>query len=222
MAHNVCRPKEADCLAWAKFYAGGLTYYGGFISASAVAYYLLRADRFPFWKAADMAGMVVPLGIGFGRIGCLLAGCCFGTPTHSGVGLSFPGSSPASESQYKQGLLSSMSEASLPVHPTQIYESALAFAIATGLTLYLAPRKRYDGQIFVAFVALYAIARFALEFFRSDDRGGLLGLSTSQLIGLALLPAAWFLHRYLVQRRPRGVPPKPPSALSSPPVAEAS
>lgn len=197
---GVCRPKEADCLAWAKFYAGGLTYYGGFLAASAAAYRLLRADKFPFWKAADMAGMVVPIGIGFGRIGCLLAGCCFGTPTESGLGLSFPGSSPASEAQHKLGLLPSLTQPSLPVHPTQIYESAAAFAIGAWLTLYLSPRKRYDGQLFAAFVALYAGARFVLEFFRSDDRGGLFGLSTSQLIGLALLPAAGYLHKILSER----------------------
>ncbi|HEY8946638.1 MAG TPA: prolipoprotein diacylglyceryl transferase [Polyangiaceae bacterium] len=200
MAGNVCRPREADCLAWAKFYAGGLTYYGGFIAASAAAFYLLRADRFPFWKAADMAGMVIPVGLGFGRIGCLLAGCCFGTPTDSALGLSFPGSSPASEAQHKLGLLSSMEQASLPVHPTQIYESAACFALAAVLTFWLAPRKRYDGQVFVAFVGAYAVVRFLLEFMRSDDRGGLLGLSTSQLIGLALLPAIWLLHQRLSLR----------------------
>lgn len=213
-AANVCRPKTSDCLAWAKFYAGGLTYYGGFVAASVAAFYLLRADRFPFWKAADMAGMVVPLGIGFGRIGCLLAGCCFGTPTHSGLGLSFPGGSPASEAQYKLGLLSSSSEASLPVHPTQIYESGAAFAIAAALALGLMPRKRYDGQVFLAFVAAYAAARFILEFWRSDDRGGLFGLSTSQLIGLVLLPIVWVIHRRLVAATPGAAPPTPPAAAA--------
>lgn len=202
-AASVCRPKQADCFAWAKFYAGGLTYYGGFIAASAAAVYLLRTDRFPFWKGADMAGMVVPVGLGFGRMGCLLAGCCFGSPTDSSIGLSFPGSSPASEAQHKLGLLSSLSEASLPVHPTQIYESAASFAIALGLILWLGPRKRYDGQVFLAFVVLYAAVRFLLEFWRNDDRGGLFGLSTSQLFGLAFIPIAWFVHRRLLAQKRR-------------------
>ncbi|HYO95262.1 MAG TPA: prolipoprotein diacylglyceryl transferase family protein [Polyangiaceae bacterium] len=208
MVANVCRPKEADCFAWARFYAGGLTYYGGFAAASAAAYYLLRADRFPFWKAADMAGMVVPIGLGFGRVGCLLAGCCFGTPTHSPLALSFPGGSPASESHARFGLLTSPGEASLPVHPTQIYESGAAFLMAAVLILYLHGRKRYDGQIFLAFVTLYAAVRFVLEFLRDDDRGGLLGLSTSQLVGLLLLVAVYFLHQRL--SRPRAVPPAAP------------
>lgn len=199
-AKGVCHPTEADCFAWAKFWAGGLTYYGGFIGASAAAWYLLKRDRFPFWKAADMAGMVIPIGLGFGRMGCLLAGCCFGTPTSVGWALSFPSHSPASESQFKAGLLQSSFEPSLGVHPTQIYESAGSFVIAAVLILWLAGRKRYDGQVFLAFVALYAIVRFLLEFWRSDDRGGLLGLSTSQLIGVVLVAVVVFFHRWRVSR----------------------
>ncbi len=199
-AAGVCKPKGRDCFAWARFYAGGLTYYGGFLGASVAAWYLLRADRFPFWKAADMAGMVVPLGLGFGRLGCLLAGCCFGKPTGSRLGLVFPPDSPASESEFKAGLLKSMGESSLSIHPTQIYESGACFAIAALLILYVHGRKRYDGQVFLMFVALYAAVRFGLEFLRSDDRGGLLGLSTSQLIGLLLIGAVLAGHRFLSGR----------------------
>ncbi len=202
-AHALCRPKERDCLAWAKFYAGGLTYYGGFAGASAAAWFLLKADRFPFWKAADMAGMVIPVGLGFGRMGCLLAGCCFGTPSTSGLALSFPPFSPASEAQYRAGMLTSPSLDSLAVHPAQIYESVGAFLLAALLILHLHGRKHYDGQVFVAFVAGYAALRFVLEFFRSDDRGALLGLSTSQWIGLVLLGVAAALHQRLSQRAVR-------------------
>ena len=207
-AREVCKPKARDCLAWARFYAGGLTYYGGFLGASGAAWYLLKADRFPFWKAADMAGMVVPLGLGFGRIGCLLAGCCFGKPTSSSLGLIFPPNSPASESEFKAHLLKSMAEPSLSIHPTQIYESAACFAIAALLVLYVHGRKRYDGQVFLAFVALYAAVRFGLEFLRNDDRGGIGGvstrdaalLSTSQLIGALLIVAVLVGHHFLSQR----------------------
>jgi phosphatidylglycerol:prolipoprotein diacylglycerol transferase len=200
-AKQVCHPIESDCFAWAKFWAGGLTYYGGFLGASAAAVWLLKRDRFPFWKAADMAGMVIPVGLGFGRMGCLLAGCCFGTVSHGRWALSFPGQSPASEAQWKARLISSPAEHSLPVHPTQIYESAASFLIAALLIFGLHGRKRYDGQVFVAFVALYAFARFLLEFWRSDDRGGLFGLSTSQLIGLLLVAAALVVHRVRRARR---------------------
>jgi phosphatidylglycerol:prolipoprotein diacylglycerol transferase len=199
-AKHVCHPKEQNCWAWAQFYAGGLTYYGGFGAASAAAWFLLRADRFPFWKAADMAGMVVPLGLGFGRMGCLLAGCCFGKPWESRLAVVFPANSPASDAQSKAKELASSALESLPVHPTQLYESAASLAIAGFLIFYFHGKKRYDGQVFLAFVALYSIVRFAIEFVRADDRGGLLGLSTSQLVGLLLVGGVVWLNKRLEAR----------------------
>jgi phosphatidylglycerol:prolipoprotein diacylglycerol transferase len=206
-ARNVCHPTETDCFAWAKIWGGGFAYYGGFLGASLAAWFLLRRDRYPFWRAADMAGIVVPLGLGFGRMGCLLAGCCFGSVTDAPFALRFPPDSPASEVQYREGLLGSPLSESLPVHPSQIYESAGSLAIAAFLLLWLHPRKRYHGQVMVAFVVLYAVLRFVLEFFRSDDRGALLGLSTSQLIGVFLAGAAILLHRRLSRLpRPLAIP----------------
>lgn len=199
-ARKVCHPKTADCFAWAKFWAGGLTYYGGLLGASGAAFLLLRRDRFPFWKAADMAGFAVPLGLAFGRIGCLLAGCCFGLETKLPWGLSFPPRSPASLGQFKAGQLATDMTWSLHVHPTQVYESAGSLAIAAVALLYVHPRKRYDGQVFVFFVASYAVLRFVIEFLRSDDRGGALGLSTSQWLGVVLVGAAAFAHQKLVLR----------------------
>ena len=195
-ARNVCHPSHVDCFAWAKFWAGGLTYYGGLLGASVAAWFLLKRDRFPFWKAADMAGFAVPLGLAWGRMGCLLAGCCFGAESRLPWALSFPPKSPASEEQFKAHDLVSPHFWSLPVHPTQVYESAASIAIAAACLLLVHPRKRYDGQVFAAFLALYAIARFLLEFLRRDDRGGAAGLSTSQLIGIGLLAAAFALHRW--------------------------
>jgi phosphatidylglycerol:prolipoprotein diacylglycerol transferase len=205
-ARGVCRPREANCWAWAEFWTGGLTYYGGFIGASTAAWFLLRADRFPFWKAADMAGMVVPLGLGFGRMGCLLAGCCFGSQTDVPWAMRFPGGSPASEAHYKAHVLSSPFLDSHAVHPTQIYESAASLLLSAVLLLWLHSRKRYDGQVFLTFVGAYAAVRFVLEFWRADDRGGFFGLSTSQLIGLVLLVAAVLVHRRQLTRSaiPRG------------------
>ncbi len=194
-AKGVCHPQTRDCLAWAKFWAGGLTYYGGFLGAMGAAVFLLRRDRFPFWKAADMAGFAIPMGLAFGRMGCLLAGCCFGSMTTLPWGLSFPPRSPASEAQAKEHLLDSVRMWSHPVHPTQIYESAASLAIAAVCLFYVLPRKRYDGQVFAVSLVLYSIARFLVEILRRDARGGAIGLSTSQLIGLGLIGAAVLIHR---------------------------
>lgn len=195
-----CHPAQADCFAWAKFWAGGLTYYGGFIGAALAAYFLLKRDRFSFWKAADMAGFAIPIGLAFGRVGCLLAGCCFGAPSALPWALTFPGRSPASEAQAKAHLLARDALPSLPVHPTQIYEALASLAIAWVCLYVVHPRKRYDGQVFVAFLVLYSVARFAVETLRRDDRGGALGLSTSQLIGIALVACAGVVH---ASRRPK-------------------
>jgi phosphatidylglycerol---prolipoprotein diacylglyceryl transferase len=205
-ASNVCHPTKVNCFAWAEFWAGGLTYYGGFIGASVAAWFLLKRDRFPFWKAADLAGVAVPVGLAFGRMGCLLAGCCFGAECDLPWAISFPPRSPASEEQFKEHLLGSMSAWSHPVHPTQIYESAASLGIAAVCLFLVQPRKRYDGQVFAAFLVLYAIARFLLEILRRDDRGGVLGLSTSQLIGIALVVAAGVIQYTRSRPRPASSP----------------
>ena len=200
-AKGVCHPAEADCFAWAKFWAGGLTYYGGFIVACVAAVLLLRRDRFPFWKAADMAGFAVPLGLCFGRMGCLLAGCCFGLRSSGGFALSFPPYSPATEAQFKLKEVASMAAWSHPVHATQLYESVASLAIAAFCLFFVHGRKRYDGQVFVAFLVLYAVARFAIEALRADDRGGVVGLSTSQLIGVGACALAVGIHVLRTRRR---------------------
>jgi len=201
-AKGVCHPKSADCFAWAKFWAGGLTYYGGLVSGSIAAWFMLRRDQFPFWKAADLAGVFVPVGLAFGRMGCLMAGCCFGAACDLPWALSFPWRSAASEAQFKEHLLPTAKMWSLPVHPTQLYESAASLAIAAFCLVWVQPRKRYDGQVFAVFLALYAVARFLLEFLRRDERGGLFGLSTSQLLGVGLVGAAAIVHAVLGRRAP--------------------
>jgi len=193
-ATKLCHPSGSDCFAWAKFWAGGLTYYGGLIAATATAWWLLRRDGFPFWKAADMAAFAIPLGLAFGRLGCLMAGCCFGATCTLPWAVTFPWHSPASEAQFKAHLLPSMKMWSLPVHPTQTYESLGSLAIAAICILFVHGRKRYDGQVFAVFLALYAVMRALLEILRRDDRGGAFGLSTSQFIGLGLLAVAGVIH----------------------------
>lgn len=183
-----------------KFWNGGLTYYGGLLAAAIFAVWFLKRESFPFWKAADMAGMVIPVGLFFGRLGCFFGGCCFGLPTHGRWGVSFPGGSAASYQQFEAHLLSSKELPSLPVYPTQLFEAAGCLAIAALAALWIHPRKRFDGQVFCAFLALYAALRFGLEYLRADDRGGWIGLSTSQWIGLLAAVAAIVGGFYLNRR----------------------
>ena len=206
LAKSTCHPAASDCFAWAKFWAGGLTYYGGLIGASAAAWFVLKRDQFPFWKAADMAGFAIPVGLAFGRIGCLMAGCCFGDRCELPWAVSFPWGSAASEEQFRDHLLPTSQAWSLAVHPTQIYEAVASLGICAFCLLYVLPRKRYDGQVFVSFIALYAVARFLLEILRRDDRGGFVGLSTSQGLGVALLAFAAVVHVVRGRRAPDDAP----------------
>ncbi|MBM4358235.1 MAG: prolipoprotein diacylglyceryl transferase [Deltaproteobacteria bacterium] len=199
-AKGVCHPAERMCFRWAEFWAGGLVYYGGLVFATVGAIVLLKRDRFDIWKASDLSAPGISLGLGFGRIGCLLAGCCFGTPSDGPLALVFPRHSPASEAQAKAKLLANVNLPSLPVHPAQVYESLASFAIAAFCLVWMHGRKRYDGQVFLVFLGLYGLARFALEFLRADDRGAAGGLSTSQLISLALLVGALAVHRAKLAR----------------------
>jgi phosphatidylglycerol:prolipoprotein diacylglycerol transferase len=73
------------------------------------------------------------------------------------------------------------------VHPTQLYEALGCLAITAFLLFWLRPRKRFDGEVFLSFIALYATLRFGLEYWRADDRGELLTLSTSQLLAIPAL-----------------------------------
>jgi phosphatidylglycerol---prolipoprotein diacylglyceryl transferase len=193
-----CHAVTRDCFAWAEFWNGGLAYYGGLLLATATGVAFLRRERFPLGKGVDIVGAVMPLGICFGRFGCFLGGCCFGVPTDGPFGLSFPAGSPASYEQYEGGLLRDKMLASLPVHPTQLYEALGCLLIAAWLLGYAHARKRFDGQVLLQFLIAYAVLRFAIEYLRADDRGALFGLSTSQLIGVAIVMAcgaAWQVLR---------------------------
>lgn len=196
---NICRPAERDCLAWAKFWNGGLTYYGGLIAGIYFGIRFMRRWKMPAWRVADLFGMVAPLGLFWGRMGCFLGGCCFGHVTDSDLGVRFPRGSSASETQFKEGLLSSPTLESLPVHPTQLYEAIGCLAISAFLMFYLYKRRRFDGMIVLAFLGLYAVLRFGVEFLRADDRGGLWGLSTSQWLSLIALAACAVVWRRIAK-----------------------
>jgi phosphatidylglycerol:prolipoprotein diacylglycerol transferase len=186
-AEQVCHPTEQDCFAALRFWQGGLTWYGGMIGAVGYAMYFFQKEGFPRLKALDLAGLILPLGLFFGRLGCWFGGCCFGLVTEHPLGVSFPAWSPASEQQWRDHLIEHPSVESLPVWPTQLMESLGSLLVAFVAIGLVHPRKRFDGQVFCVSFALYALLRFGLEFLRADDRGIYAGLATSQWISLGLV-----------------------------------
>ncbi len=197
LSSGVCRQQQ-DCLRVFKIWYGGYVFYGGLGLCVPVGLWFLKRRGAAVWDVADLAGWAVPFGLILGRTGCFLAGCCFGGVTDSPVGFAFPRFSPAWHRHVGDGLITRAAEASLHVHPTQLYEAAAA-AIIFALGYYRYRRGRhFRGELFFQFIILYAIFRIGVEFIRADDRGDWFWgtITTSQLVSLpALAWAAWAMWR---------------------------
>jgi phosphatidylglycerol:prolipoprotein diacylglycerol transferase len=207
---HLCYPPR-DCFAWAKLWRGGLVYYGGLILATAYAVYYTRRANIRFLRVADLAAPAILLGLFFGRLGCYLNGCCYGKITNSLFGVRFPiGSSPW-RAQYEAHQIMA-GQQMLPVHPTQLYESLGCLLLFAVTYFWVRPRKRQEGFIAGACLALYAILRVVVEVWRDDERGVLMGfLSTSQIISLfGMALALWLLYR----RDPYAAPAESPASAT--------
>lgn len=187
VATHTCHPPR-DCLAALKLWRGGFAYYGGFIAATAFAFYYVRKHALGWWRTADLASPAIMLGLFFGRVGCYLNGCCYGKPTDAAVGVIFPRGGSAWRAQLDAGLIA-WNGAAHAVHPTQLYEAIGCLAVFALLYFVVRPRRRAFGEVFAGMLILYAIVRSVIEIFRDDDRGVFLGgtISTSQLISVPLL-----------------------------------
>jgi phosphatidylglycerol---prolipoprotein diacylglyceryl transferase len=153
-------------------------FYGGFIGALIAAiWYFSRNPEIPRWLMADLCAPAIALGQAIGRIGCFMAGDDFGKPAHLPWAVVFHDPEAAEIGGAPIGT---------PLHPVQIYESLICLGIFLFL-VWLSQRKKFHGEIILAYTILYAAARFVLEYFRGDeDRGFVFGglLSTSQFIAI--------------------------------------
>lgn len=193
-ADGQCVPQQ-DCWKAFKFWAGGLTWYGGLIFGLATAAIFSRVMRWSFLRYLDTAAPAIAIGHAFGRIGCFLSGCCYGSTCSLPWAVQFPAGSDAyrTQAQDNPGALVAQHQEtgiweSLPVHPTQLYEAGLLFGIFALLWFGLRKRKRFDGEVMGWFLVLYGVARFTVELWRADARGAWLGISTSQWISMVLVP----------------------------------
>jgi phosphatidylglycerol:prolipoprotein diacylglycerol transferase len=203
---------------------GGLVAYGGMIGGTLAAYVYLKLKKVNFWEFADYAAPSIALGLMFTRIGCFLYGCDYGKPAPGlALAVRFPGKAlekcegaPAFEHHCQcitgiapagtdctaiAGNLQDGGLASLPVHPTQLYEAGVGLALFALLWLSLRYRRFY-GQTFLLLVLFYAVARYLIEMLRDDpQRGGVWIFSTSQLIGVLLIPLGLGLLFYLAKKQ---------------------
>jgi len=158
---------------------GGLTLYGGIIAATATVYVLARRRGIPFMVMADIFSPGVILGVGLTRIGCFMAGCCFGHPTGLGCGVTFPADAPAS-----------LQFGHVAVHPSQLYGSGGGFLIFM-LLLILERVWNYRGATFGRFLVFYGVSRFSVDFSRyyEPEQVMALGWSNNQWISVGLMVA---------------------------------
>jgi phosphatidylglycerol:prolipoprotein diacylglycerol transferase len=166
---------------------GGLVFYGGLIGATIGAMIYLRLKKLPVWKMADILAPSVALGSAFGRIGCLMHGCCFGRVCSLPWGVVFPKNSPAWDLQFQAGKIG-QNDRALPVHPTEIYDSVLNLCFYFFLA-WLFRRKKFDGQVFAVYLIGYAILRSFVEYFRGDYPVYYLGgwATPAQLVSIGIV-----------------------------------
>ena len=207
---------------------GGLVFYGGLIFAvlTVIGYTFLRGLSLP--EMADAYAAPVALGLAIGRIGCFMAGCCWGdlcvneraltsitnpqlafkVQTFSSasterfpLAVQFPAGTGAHRQHVKLGLIGEDAPRSLPVHPSQLYEAALAFLLAFLLHRNFRNRRR-AGDVFFFMMIGYGLIRFAVEFFRADNAPAYFGLTLSQVISIGFILAGGLAFLLRVQHAP--------------------
>ncbi len=182
---------------------GGMVAYGGMIGGFLASWYGCHKRKIPLLKWADVSAPAVVLGTGITRIGCFLYGCDYGHRTDLPWGVAFPNGSPAWDDHIRNGWIAAEASASLPVHPTQIYESLAGFALF-GLLMWLRKHRTFSGQVFLGWVIGYGILRPLIEVLRADDQRGSVGpLSTSQFIGLTAVTLGSILLVFLIRQHRR-------------------
>ena len=149
----------------------GWVVYGGIIGGLVAGCLYCQNHGMNFWKTFDMVIPEVALAQGFGRIGCFLAGCCYGVETHAWYAVVFPEES--------------LAPAGISLFPSQLVMSAYDFGLYFFLE-WFSKKKKFNGEVGAAYLIAYSFGRFVIEFFRGDMiRGVVNGLSTSQYIAIA-------------------------------------
>lgn len=172
---------------------GGLVFYGGLIGASLACIIYARVKKLPLWKFADILAPSIALGYVFGRIGCLMNGCCYGKVCSLPWAIRYPNQSPIWQQHYSLGL-AGPDDRSAPVHPTQVYDSLLNLVFYLGLA-WLYRHKKFDGQVFGAYLIGYALLRSLVEVFRGDYPQHYLGgwATPAQLVSIGIIIAGALL-----------------------------
>jgi phosphatidylglycerol:prolipoprotein diacylglycerol transferase len=158
-----------------KIWQGGLVFSGGLVATAGAMLWYLKRHRLSFWSAGDLWAPSLALGQAVGRIGCFMAGCCYGRPTGSPWGVVF--TNPKS-----------LAPLNIPLFPTQVFEAFSLFAVFLVL-IFLHGKRKFEGQVFVWYLILHSTARLFIERYRGDERGLIPGteMSATQLVATLIL-----------------------------------
>ena len=178
------------------FARGGLVWYGGFLGGTAAVLYQMKRLGLPVRQTLDLTAPSMAMAYAVGRLGCFLVGDDYGRPTASWVGIRFPQGSPPSSVdnlarfgiETDPALVEAYGQI-VPVHPTQLYEIAMALAIFA-IVWRLRHGAHPPGWVFALWLALASAARVLVEFVRAKDDRFLGSLTIAQVISLLLIAAA--------------------------------
>lgn len=162
---------------WDSFavWRGGFSVLGSLLGILAVIPWYLSTKNIPILPFLDLVATYIPLAQSIARWGCFFAGCCYGLPTSSALGIVCP--EPLDERLH-----------GLKLYPTQLFSSALLFVIFLILYFIIKPRTTKPGQLTCAYLLLMSIERFTVDFWRADREfiGVSSTLSVAQLIAIAI------------------------------------
>jgi phosphatidylglycerol---prolipoprotein diacylglyceryl transferase len=156
-----------------KLWEGGLVFSGGLLTAIILFYFYIRRHKLNMLELGDIWAPAAAIGQAIGRVGCFMAGCCYGRETTVPWGVIF--SDPKS-----------IAPTNIIIHPTQLYDTLSNLIIFTILMI-LNARKKFNGQVFLWFLILHSTARLVIEKFRGDDRGIFPGTNWTMTQSLAIL-----------------------------------
>ena len=155
----------------------GFVFLGGFVGAMVMGVFTLRRMKLPLFKTADFFAPAIPLGHAIGKIGCFMAGCCYGKVSNISW-LSVKFSNPQClVPEYLHGV---------PLYPVQLIESFASFLLFLGLH-WLSKQKHRAGTIIASYIIGFGILRFMAEFLRGEEEIYIMGITQNQITALVLV-----------------------------------
>lgn len=184
-------------LALFQFVQGEKSLYGGLFIGGLAAGLYFHFRKLPVLPYVDASMAALAFGYAVGRIGCFLNGDDYGTLTHVPWAVVYPPGTEAYQAQVAQGWISPGATWSLPIHPVQLYACLLGVALFVLLANW---RPKRNGSRLCAYMVLYGIGRFCLEYLRGDFRAVLGPFSLPQLFSISFILIAGWIWRYRVNQ----------------------